>query len=906
MKNAAPENPYKFLDYFSGTEEDRRRFAGREREVREVVARITNERTLVLSGPSGIGKTSLLLAGVFPALEARGVRPVYVRTLSSPLADLCRALDGDCRREGPGEDLRAAVARAAADRPLVVVLDQFEELFLRFRSRPGERAAFTAALAGVVRDPALPLTVVFSLREDYLASLDELKPHLPDLIGRRYLLQPLTAFGVRQAVSRPLIEAGVECEAGVVPRLIALLDEVGFEPALLQMFCTELFRKAAARAGSAPVRLTVADVERLGGIRGVFLGYLNGVAEALPPDKQLFARMVLDALITAQGTKRAVRLAELPAAGFFATEEEARDLAALLVEQRILRRDEREGEVWYELIHDQLIPALREWLDADEGFSRFRQARTFVRNNAESEVWKERPDAFGSLEGLLAPFRDRFRFTDRELGLVVRNALYHESGQLAFWAERYGLEKTRGALLEMLASGREDLRRAGAASARHLPDDGSLAMACLRLALNDPSESVRREARASLAPLIREEERAGLRRARNDPDRDQRRRALRTYATLHGLGDGLAGAGFLDRFRARREHERRVLGEALKPAWSRAWAGAFVGALAGGFWILGQLGLAEGVRWVREPATFDLRLTWQIPVGGLLGLALGMMLGGLLAFAAAQEAALRGEGRWLAALVRRPWGLLGLALWMAIPVLLFSLRRDSARLSFELPPAREVAFLALASLLPVLTARGLRAMVWPGISRAGTCLAGLIISLGAPVLLMMLSLWAVRKLPAWEGVLAGRGVLFGYLIGALSLIALLSLAVSADRHPLGPVPGALPGRRASLTVLALAALVAVPVLFVQLYGVDRFLPTIADYEPEKGTFLAWPAKGSPVDPPLFEVRTRSAGGLKLEPAEGGCRPEAPEAAPGRLRRIWLKPDASGGRVAGWCVVPARP
>src|SRR5690349_19231849 len=125
--------PYKFLDYFGDSAEDQRRFGGRQREIREIVARITNGRTFVLYGRSGIGKTSLLLAGVFPALRERGFRPVYVRTLSAPLADLHQALAESHGLRGEQEgDLRGLLARAGVSRPIVVVLDQFEEFFLRF------------------------------------------------------------------------------------------------------------------------------------------------------------------------------------------------------------------------------------------------------------------------------------------------------------------------------------------------------------------------------------------------------------------------------------------------------------------------------------------------------------------------------------------------------------------------------------------------------------------------------------------------------------------------------------------------------------------------------------------------------------------------------------------------------
>jgi hypothetical protein len=83
---AAPDrprvSPFKFLDYFFDTEADRDRFAGRDREVQDLVAQIATTRTVVLFSEPGIGKTSLLLAGIFPELRRRGFRPVYARIRS--------------------------------------------------------------------------------------------------------------------------------------------------------------------------------------------------------------------------------------------------------------------------------------------------------------------------------------------------------------------------------------------------------------------------------------------------------------------------------------------------------------------------------------------------------------------------------------------------------------------------------------------------------------------------------------------------------------------------------------------------------------------------------------------------------------------------------------------------------
>src|SRR5688572_13076074 len=91
----APKTPFQFLNYYE--ENDAHRFAGRDREIVEIADAITHARTLIVYGKSGLGKTSLMLAGVFPELRRRNCLPVHVRTLQDPVADVCR----EVRRASP-------------------------------------------------------------------------------------------------------------------------------------------------------------------------------------------------------------------------------------------------------------------------------------------------------------------------------------------------------------------------------------------------------------------------------------------------------------------------------------------------------------------------------------------------------------------------------------------------------------------------------------------------------------------------------------------------------------------------------------------------------------------------------------------------------------------------------------
>ena len=242
------DSPFPGLAAFR--EEDRIYFSGRGREQRELVRRIERHRLTVLFGRSGLGKTSLLQAGVFPLLRELDFVPVRVRidygeTAPEPAAQIHaqlqaviaeRKIDGGPPRNG--ETLWAYFHRAEwwSERnhvlTPVLVLDQFEEVFTLGRGKPGV-APFLEELGDLVenRIPAAlrevgavlsgvdgvdgpgedaeidydreDFRVVLSLREDFLPHLEELRPRMPSLAANRLRLTPLTREQAREAILKP-------------------------------------------------------------------------------------------------------------------------------------------------------------------------------------------------------------------------------------------------------------------------------------------------------------------------------------------------------------------------------------------------------------------------------------------------------------------------------------------------------------------------------------------------------------------------------------------------------------------------------------------------------------------------------------------------------------------------------
>lgn len=188
--------PYKFLAPYSA--KDRALFKGRQEEIRQVVSQIGEQRLVVLYGESGVGKTSLLAAGVIPELIQAGALAVHVRDYTQPLAATLRgALDAnrdqlaiDFPADATLVELIQAV-QAVTQGTLILVLDQFEELF-QANFAVERRAALVNALVDCLQKVSAEyLRMIVVIRDDALVRLGDLQKALPDLFQAFIQLQPL-------------------------------------------------------------------------------------------------------------------------------------------------------------------------------------------------------------------------------------------------------------------------------------------------------------------------------------------------------------------------------------------------------------------------------------------------------------------------------------------------------------------------------------------------------------------------------------------------------------------------------------------------------------------------------------------------------------------------------------------
>ena len=348
--------PFKGLASFEPGDTDY--FFGRERLVADLVARLVGVGFLGLVGPSGSGKSSLLRAGLLPAL-ARGVLPggqawrrVLLRPGEHPLDELRRVL-----ASGAKDPLAEALTMLPAGGRLLLAVDQLEEIFTACRSE-AERAAFADGLARVAGDVHGRALVVVALRADFYGRFAAY-PALGELLGaNQVLVGPMRASELRRVVELPPARLGLRVESELVD---ALVDDVEGEPGALPLLSTALLELWQKRQGNT---LTLAAYRESGGVHGAVARLAEGTYARIPDGRKPLVRAIMLRLVgEGEGdapVRRRAPLAELDLKG----NEDVADVLATLADSRLVSV----GEGSVEVAHEALLrewPRLCEWIEED-------------------------------------------------------------------------------------------------------------------------------------------------------------------------------------------------------------------------------------------------------------------------------------------------------------------------------------------------------------------------------------------------------------------------------------------------------------------------------------------------------------------------------------------------------------
>jgi WD40 repeat protein/DNA-binding SARP family transcriptional activator len=346
--------PFKGLASYGQDDSDY--FFGRERAIADLIARVAGGGLVGIVGASGAGKSSLLRAGLLPAL-ARGALPgsdrwraVVIRPGTSPRAELTRVLD---------EDTSSRAVRTPIVSRVVVAIDQLEEVFAAGVD-PVERSAFLEALADAALDPDGHCVVVVTVRADLYGRCAE-HPRFAQLVSTNHLLLgPMERDELARAIELPAQAVGLEAEQRLVD---VLVHDIADAPGALPLLSTMLLELWRRREGSF---LLLEHYRSAGGVRGAVarLGEqaYRGLSE---PDQQIARSVFLRLVDERDGTllRRRVRSDTL--------DGDALRIAAVLADARLLTLAEGTVEVSHEALLTEW-PRIGLWLAEDRDDRRAR------------------------------------------------------------------------------------------------------------------------------------------------------------------------------------------------------------------------------------------------------------------------------------------------------------------------------------------------------------------------------------------------------------------------------------------------------------------------------------------------------------------------------------------------------
>jgi hypothetical protein len=397
---------------------------GRDREVMELLDLLIAERIILLHSPSGAGKTSLIQAALIPKLEREGFHvlpamrvslepamPAEAAANSPPnryVLSLLLSLEQTLpdNQQTPLSELGTLTLSEYLDRlreeceqadGAVLIFDQFEEILTVDPTDREAKAEFFEQVGAALRDRRR--WALFSMREEFIASLAPYLRPVPTRLDNTYRLELLGAASALQAIRQPAREEGVDFTSAAATKLVDDLrrvrvqqadgsteEQIGLhvEPVQLQVVCRRLWDRLPVSA----TQIVAADVEAVGDVDTALAAYYAERVVNIAAETGVAERLIRDwcdqQLITEQGIRGQVLQGPDASQGL--------DNRAIwpLVDAHLVRAEKHRGATWFELAHDRLIEPVR----ADNAAWRVAHLHPLQRQAA---LWEEQGHSGGLL-----------------------------------------------------------------------------------------------------------------------------------------------------------------------------------------------------------------------------------------------------------------------------------------------------------------------------------------------------------------------------------------------------------------------------------------------------------------------------------------------------------------------------
>ncbi|HLF62617.1 MAG TPA: hypothetical protein VI603_02640 [Saprospiraceae bacterium] len=316
-------SPFKFLDAF--TVQDKNVFFGRDNEIESLYSLVFKTNLLIVYGLSGTGKTSVIQCGLASRFDGPDWYPMFIRrneNLNTSLATAMLTTLGDDTKE----DLVANVSYLMRKtlRPVYLILDQFEELFILGSHQ--EQETFMQSLRNLL-DAGLNAKIILVMREEYIGQLYPYEQIIPELFDFRFRVEPMGITKVQSVIQDSFDKFNIYLEEPKREMLQYMTDQISdpksgialpYLQVYLDMLYRETYRKKYGKEGTQEalprLDITKEDIASLGRIGNVLDKFLTQqsaeLTETMQKEYPSFPsngiQLVLDPFATDEGTKRPV------------------------------------------------------------------------------------------------------------------------------------------------------------------------------------------------------------------------------------------------------------------------------------------------------------------------------------------------------------------------------------------------------------------------------------------------------------------------------------------------------------------------------------------------------------------------------------------------------------------------
>lgn len=243
-----PNSPFKFLDPY--TKEDKQIFFGRDHEIEQLYNMAFEAGLILVYGESGTGKTSLIRCGLASRFDVSDWNDILIRRNNDINRSMWQALRSAARTPiKEGATIVEAVESIFLDyfKPVFLIFDQFEELFIQGMGRASERDEFVQTIAELIRAD-LKCKVIFAMREEYLAKLYEFEKVIPNLFDFRLRVEPMKYADAYEVIERTCAHFNIPIEdpEEAIEQIINHISEgrSGVQLSYLQIYLDKLYQNA--------------------------------------------------------------------------------------------------------------------------------------------------------------------------------------------------------------------------------------------------------------------------------------------------------------------------------------------------------------------------------------------------------------------------------------------------------------------------------------------------------------------------------------------------------------------------------------------------------------------------------------------------------------------------------------